>query len=96
MPRAGLILEKLATERSGEKGDRDLLVALALLLVLDEADREELRTVYDSLPHELRYTIVANLSTLALIEARPGMPDPEPHRARVADLRRQLEKRGVW
>ncbi|MGA2766328.1 MAG: hypothetical protein ABSG17_23535 [Spirochaetia bacterium] len=30
---AGLILEKLITDRSGEKGDRDLLVALALSLL---------------------------------------------------------------
>jgi hypothetical protein len=38
----GLLLEKLATERSGEKGDRDLLVALGLLLVASPADADEL------------------------------------------------------
>jgi hypothetical protein len=50
LPRpAGLIIEKLLTGRSGEKGDRDLLVALALLLVPDAHDLTEMEVQYQGL-----------------------------------------------
>jgi hypothetical protein len=88
---AGLLLEKLATERSGEKGDRDLLVALALLLVASPADLDELESSYRALASELRRTVRSNLAVLSLLEALPGMPDPGPHREAVAALRRRLE-----
>jgi hypothetical protein len=92
VPRAaGLLLEKLATERSGEKGDRDLLVALGLLLVASDADLAETEEQYRSLSDELRYAVRANLSTLSLLEPRPAMPDPRPHRELVAALQRRLE-----
>lgn len=88
---AGLLLEKLLTERSGEKGDRDLLVALGLLLVASEADLDELESVYRSLAPDLRHTALANLVTLGLLEQRAQMPDPRPHRERVIALRSRLE-----
>ncbi|MGH9360375.1 MAG: hypothetical protein ACRD2T_00555, partial [Thermoanaerobaculia bacterium] len=77
---AGLLLEKLATERTGEKGDRDLLVAMGLLLVATDADLAEAREQYQSLPADLRHTVRANLATLSLLGPRPDMPDPRPHR----------------
>jgi hypothetical protein len=89
---AGLLLEKLATERSGEKGDRDLLVALGLLLVAGPVDLDDLEAVYRSLPTDLRRTVQSNLMVLSLLEARLGMPDPEPHRRAVAALLRRLER----
>jgi hypothetical protein len=93
LPRpAGLLLEKLATERSGEKGDRDLLVALGLLLVATAGDLEELDGQYIRLPAELRHTVMSNLATLSLLEPRAAMPDPRPHRALVASLLRRVEE----
>jgi len=89
---AGLLLEKLATERSGEKGDRDLLVALGLLLVAGEADLTELAATYRGLAPELRHAVRANLATLALLGPLPDMPDPTAHRLRVTALRRRLER----
>jgi hypothetical protein len=92
LPRpAGLILEKLLTDRTGEKGDRDLLVALGLLLVSGEADLAELETDYAKLPADLRHGVRSNLTLLSLVEPRPQMPDPEPERARVARLLGRLE-----
>ena len=92
LPRtAGLLLEKLATERSGEKGDRDLLVALGLLLVATDRDLTEAEEQYASLPDELRHAVRSNLATLSLIEPRPAMPDPRPHRDAVSALLRRLE-----
>lgn len=89
---AGLLLEKLATERSGEKGDRDLLVALGLLLVSSPGDLDELEDVYRTLTPDLRRTVLSNLTVLSLLEARLGMPDPGPHREAVASVRRRLEE----
>jgi hypothetical protein len=92
LPRpAGLIVEKLITDRSGEKGDRDLLVALALLIVSTSEDRRELKTLYRDLPPELRYAARSGLSTLSLLEPRAQMPDPVPHRHVVAALMADLE-----
>jgi hypothetical protein len=88
---ASLLLEKLVTERSGVKGDRDLLVVLGLLLTTGEADLEELESAYRSLPGELRYAVRSNLTLLSLLRPHQGMPDPELHRARVAALLRRLE-----
>jgi hypothetical protein len=92
MPRpAGLLLEKLVTDRTGEKGDRDLLVAVALLMITGPADLEELDQVFRRLRPELRYVVRSNLTLLSLIEPRTGMPDPRPWRAAVAALLRRLE-----
>ncbi len=95
LPRpAGLIIEKLLTDRSGEKGDRDLLVALALLLVSEAQDLTEIEATYQGLSPELRYTVRSGLSTLSLLEPRLSMPDPTLHRILVADLLARLEKMG--
>lgn len=88
---AGLALEKLLTDRSGEKGDRDLLVALAALLVSGPGDLEELELQYRGLSAELRYAVRSGLSALSLLEPRVLMPDPAPHRAMLAKLMARLE-----
>jgi hypothetical protein len=90
---AGMMLEKLVTDRNGVKGDRDLLVVLGLLMVAHEADFQELATEYDGLPDEFQYQVRANLSLLSLLEPRSGMPDPTPHRARISALLAELERR---
>jgi hypothetical protein len=93
LPRtSGLLLEKLLTERSGEKGDRDLLVVLGLLLAATSEDLAELEQLYAGLRAELRHSVRANLAVLSLLGPRPGMPDPRPHRARIVGLLRQLER----
>jgi hypothetical protein len=88
---AGLLLEKLISERSGIKGDRDLLVVLGLLLVTSEAELNELCEAYEQLPAELQYTVRTNLTVLSLLEPIPGMPDPTAHRQVVAHLLQRLE-----
>ncbi len=80
------------TDRTGEKGDRDLLVALGLLMTAGPADLEELTAVYGRLRPELRHVVRSNLTVLSLLETRAGMPDPRPRRAAVAELLRRLER----
>jgi hypothetical protein len=93
LPRpAGLIIEKLLTDRSGEKGDRDLLVALGLLLLSGEEDLEELVSQYSGLAPENRYAVRSGLSMLSLLEPRDGMPDPTPHRGLIARLFARFER----
>jgi hypothetical protein len=92
LPRpAGLILEKLVTDRTGEKGDRDLLVALGLLMTASPDDLRELDATYRGLRPELRHVARSSLTLLSLMAPRPGMPDPRGERARVAGLLRRLE-----
>ncbi len=92
LPRpAGLLLEKLVTDRTGEKGERDLLVALGLLMIVRPADLEELEQAYRRLRSELRHAVRSNLTILSLLGPRDGMPDPRPRRAEVAALLRRLE-----
>jgi hypothetical protein len=88
---AGLILEKLLTDRNGEKGDRDLLVALATLLACAPEDMGELESQYLSLSDELRFTVRSGLATLSLVEPRARMLDPTPHRPLLALLMGRLE-----
>lgn len=90
---AGLLLEKLLTERSSVKGERDLLVALALIMVADSSDLDELTDLFDALRPEQRYSVRSNLSLLSLLAPHPAMPDPRPRRAQVAELLRRLESR---
>lgn len=93
LPRpAGLLLEKLVTDRTGEKGDRDLLVALGLLMIAGPADLEELDVAYSRLRPELRDAVRSNLTVLSLLEPRPGMPDPRAQRATVAAMLRRLDR----
>jgi hypothetical protein len=92
LPRpAGLLLEKLVTDRTGEKGERDLLVALGLLTMMEPPDLDEVNAAYRGLRPELRHTVRSNLTVLSLLEPRRGMPDPRPRRAGVAALLRRLE-----
>lgn len=92
LPRpAGLLLEKLITDRTGEKGERDLLVALALLATAGPEDLEEMANAYRRLRAELRHAARSNLTILSLLAPRPGLPDPGPRRADVAALLRRLE-----
>jgi hypothetical protein len=88
---AGLVLEKLLTDRSGEKGDRDLLVALALLSICAVTDRTELLAQYRTLPPSERYAARSGLATLSLLEARAQMPDPTRYRALVAHLLAEMD-----
>jgi hypothetical protein len=88
---AGLLLEKLVTDRSGEKGDRDLLVVLGLLLVVGEDDLSELAELYKTLSPEQRYAVRSGITILSLLEPIAGMPDPRPHRGRLVALLRTLE-----
>jgi hypothetical protein len=95
LPRpAGLLLEKLVTDRSGEKGERDLLVALALLLVCEPPDIRELEALYRGLPEEQQYAARSALSLLSLLAPHPQMPDPTPHRPLLAGLLARLETMG--
>jgi len=91
---SGLLVEKLVTERSGMKGDRDLLVAMGLLLVARDHDMEETAVLFRSLPAELRHAVRSNLTLLSLMQPVRGMPDPTPHRRLIADLLRTLEEHG--
>lgn len=91
LPRpAGLLLEKLVTDRTGEKGERDLLVALGVLAFSTPTDIDELEALYRGLRPELRHAVRSNLTILSLLAPRAGMPDPEPRRAEVAALLRRL------
>jgi len=92
LPRpAGLLLEKLVTDRTGEKGERDLLVALGLLGTMGDPDRVELVSSYRGLRPDLRHAVRSNLTILSLLEAREGMPDPRSRRHEVADLLHHLD-----
>jgi hypothetical protein len=92
LPRpAGMLLEKLITDRTGEKGERDLLVALAVLTTAGPGDLPELESAYRRLRPELRHAVRSNLTILSLLGPRPGMPDPRPRRVDVAALLRRLE-----
>jgi hypothetical protein len=87
---SGLALEKLVSDRTGEKGDRDLLVVAGLFAAMTPADFDQLERTYLGLPIELRHQVQSNLSILSLLDARPGMPDPRPRRAAVDALLRRL------
>jgi hypothetical protein len=87
---AGLALEKLVTDRTGEKGDRDLLVVAGLLSTMTSADIDEFLRTYGTLSGELRHQIRSNLTILSLLETRPQMPDPRAQRAVIADILHRL------
>ncbi|MBO6937430.1 MAG: hypothetical protein JJ863_20825 [Deltaproteobacteria bacterium] len=88
---AGLFLEKLVTDRTSRKGDRDLLVALGLLMVGGDVMQERAERLYRKLPDELRHAVRSNLSILSLMPPHDHMPDPTPHRAAIAELLRRME-----
>jgi hypothetical protein len=94
LPRpAGLLLEKLVTDRTGEKGERDLLVALGLLVTAGPADLAELCDAYGRLRQELRHTVRSNLTILSLLGPRAGMPDPRLRRTEVSEVVGRLAER---
>jgi hypothetical protein len=88
---AGLLLEKLLTDRSGVKGDRDLLVAAGLLALADDAQLDELSDSVRALAPELRHAVVANLAILSLMEPIADMPDPRRVRPAVTSLLQRLD-----
>lgn len=90
---AGLALEKLVSDRTGEKGDRDLLVVAGLLAHMEPAELDQLERRHRSLSAELRHQVRSNLAILSLLDARPGMPDPRPQRHVIdAVLQRLVER----
>jgi hypothetical protein len=92
LPRpAGLLLEKLVTDRTGEKGERDLLVALGVLSTCALNDLEEMEGAYRRLRPELRHAVRSNLTILSLLGPRSGMPDPRPRRESIVSLLARLE-----
>lgn len=92
LPRpAGLMLEKLLTDRTGEKGERDLLVVLGLLLGAASEDLDEMEKDYRTFRPELRHAVRSNLAILSLLKPHEDMPDPERHRELVVALLRRLE-----
>ena len=91
--RSGLIVEKLITERSGVKGDRDLLVVLGLLTHATAADVDEVIEAYTRLAPDLRHWVRSNLTLLSLIEPHANMPDPANFRDQIAALLARLEQR---
>lgn len=91
---AGLLVEKLITDRTAEKGERDLLVALGLITLATQADLEELDGSFRALSPELQHAARSGLTVLSLLNARPGMPDPGPARRVVAELLARLEALG--
>lgn len=88
---AGLLMEKLATERAGRKGERDLLVALGVLLTCTASDRAEFLALYGASPPELQHEVRTNLAVLALAGRVEGMPDPVPQRRELSEFLRRLE-----
>jgi hypothetical protein len=92
LPRpAGLMLEKLLTDRTGAKGDRDLLVVAGMLVTASASDLGELESEYGRLEPELRYAVRSNLTVLSMMAPVDRMPDPTRQRATVAALLRALE-----
>lgn len=87
---AGLALEKLVSDRTGEKGDRDLLVVAGLLAHMESSELDQLVQSYRRLSAELRHQVRSNLSILSLLGVRPGMPDPRPQRSTIDALLARL------
>jgi hypothetical protein len=84
LPRpADLIVEKLLTDRTGEKGARDLLVVAGLLGVVPQIEVDEAVRVTQGLSAEARHIIRSGLTVLSLMDPVPAMPDPVPVRSLV-------------
>ena len=89
---SGLAVEKLIPDRSGEKGDRDLLVVAGLLCHMSDSNVMHMIALIRSLTPELRHAVRSNLTILSLLGARPAMPDPHFVREVIARLLRELEE----
>ena len=95
LPRSGgFIVEKLLSDRTDEKGARDLLVVAGILGTATAADLDEMVSVTRSLSPESRHVVRSALTVLSLMEARLGMPDPAPIRHQVTRLLARLEMPG--
>lgn len=90
---AGLLLEKLVTDRTGEKGDRDLLVCAGLIEVSTPEDLDELVATFAGLAADVKHAVRASLTLLSLLPKTAGMPDPEARRAQIARLLSRMESR---
>jgi len=87
LPRPGdLIVEKLVTDRTGEKGARDLLVVAGLLTLATPSDFDDVEALVGRLADEAQYTVKSNLTILSLMEPHPQMPDPLQIRRQVRQL----------
>lgn len=62
-----------------------------LLETMTASDHDELEAIYCTLPAELRHTVRSNLAIASLLQARPGMPNPELQRVTFAKLLERLE-----
>ena len=92
LPRsADLMAEKLLTDRTDEKGARDLLVVAGMLIAATPADSDELVRIAVGLSAESRHAICSALTVLSLMEGRAGMPDPAPVREMVTYLLSRIE-----
>ena len=92
LPRvADLIVEKLLTDRTDEKGARDLLVVAGMLMVTTPADLDEMVRVAYGLSAESRHAICSALTVLSLMDGRAAMPDPAPVREMVRYLLERIE-----
>jgi hypothetical protein len=92
LPRiADLIAEKLLTDRTDEKGARDLLVVAGLLTAAAPDELDEVIRVAAVLSVESRHAIRSALTMLSLMDSRAGMPDPAPVREMVRTLLSRIE-----
>jgi hypothetical protein len=92
LPRPGdLIAEKLLTDRTDEKGARDLLVVAGMLVSTTPADLDEFVELAAGLSAEARHAIRSALTVLSLMQRHSGMPDPAPVRELVQYLLARLE-----
>lgn len=92
LPRpAGLLVEKLLTDRSGLKGERDLLVALGLLLVAQPSDLDEIETSFSALQPDEKEAVLSSLGVISLLKPLPQMPDPTTSRETVGRLLERLQ-----
>jgi hypothetical protein len=80
------------TERSGLKGERDLLVALGLLMHCGKTDVVEVTELFGQLRADARATLLANLAVLSLMRPLPAMPDPVRGRNLVEALLARLRE----
>jgi hypothetical protein len=96
LPRlADLAVEKLVTDRTGEKGARDLLVVAGLLVAAGPEDVDAIVRRSLELGAESRHGVRCALTVLSLLEPHAGMPDPAPVRDRVRQLLSAIEAGGV-
>lgn len=88
---ASLAVEKLLTDRSGIKYDRDLCVVLGLLLTWSREDECAFLRAATALAAPDRWTLRSNLTALSLLPDREGMPPVSRHRDKIAALLSRVE-----